>query len=270
MGPPGAVWAWIRQVYTPLMSEMIVTGHALPLHLQGAQADLPKSRGEGRQPLAPQQRQLYARLLAAQHPVRNRRFFFWVLALTKSLGPAADRHQTARPAPESRICAFTTLFAETFYAPPLCTANIEFLFTSEPLPGPFLCPFPPELILLHPSCSHNWPTSLFPPLSPAPCCSDSRQEPKELMMLFFAQHRDCHQPQASCTCLLSQACLAPPNDHPLPADTQSLSALLLSTLPYLLIPALANTPICLQPTASTQAKCFTPFSCSLKKLHYLK
>lgn len=38
----------------------------------------------------------------------------------------------------------------------------------------------------------------------------------------------------------------------LPADTQSLSALFLSTLPYLLIPPLANTPICLQPTASTQ------------------
>lgn len=50
----------------------------------------------------------------------------------------------------------------------------------------------------------------------------------------------------------SFACLALPNDHPLPADTQSLSALLLSTLPYLLIPALANTPICLQPTASTR------------------
>lgn len=147
--------------------------------------------------------------------------------------------------------------------------NTESPLTSEPSLGPFLMPFPPELILLHPSKSHNWPTSLSLPLSPAPCCIDSRQEPKELIMLFLLSI-DCHQPQASSTCLLSQACLAPPNDHPLPADTQSLSALLLSTLPYLLIPALANTPICLQPTASTQAKCFTPFSCSLKKPDHLK
>lgn len=89
-------------------------------------------------------------------------------------------------------------------------------------------------------------------------------------MMVFLLSTDCHQPQASPACLLSQACLAPPNDHPLPADTQSLSALLLSTLPYLLILALANTPICLQPPASTQANCFTPFSCSLKKLNHLK
>lgn len=109
-----------------------------------------------------------------------------MLALTnKSLGPAADRHQTARPVPESRICAFVTLFTATFYAPPLCMVNVEFPFTSEPSPGPFLIPFPPELMLLHPSNSHNCPTSLSPLLSPSPRCSGSKQEPKQLMMLFL-------------------------------------------------------------------------------------
>lgn len=55
---PGVFWAWIRQVYTPLMSWMIVTGADPVTTPAEAQADLPKSRGEGRQLLAPQQRQL--------------------------------------------------------------------------------------------------------------------------------------------------------------------------------------------------------------------
>lgn len=87
----------------------------------GAWADLPKSRGgEGRQLLAPQQRQLSR--TAAQHPETETLLFLG--ASIESLGPAADRHQTARPVPERRIRAFTALFTETFYGPPLCMVKV--------------------------------------------------------------------------------------------------------------------------------------------------
>lgn len=76
-----------------------------------------------------------------------------------------------------------------------------------------------------------------------------------MMMIFLLSTVTAITPQAPRASLLSQACLAPPlapNDHPLPADTQSLlsPASLHFTLP--LIPTLANAPICLQPIASTQ------------------
>lgn len=89
----------------------------------GAWADLPKSRGGGKEGGCwhHSRGSSHARLHSTQ---RQRHFFFWVLAPTESLGPAADRHQTARPVPESRICAFTALFTETFYGPPLCMVKV--------------------------------------------------------------------------------------------------------------------------------------------------
>lgn len=116
--------------------------HTLPLHMQELRVTSLKAEGKEGSRWHHSRASSHAWLLAAQHPVRDRHFFFWVLALTnKSLGPAAVRHQSARPVPESRICAFATLFTATFYAPPLCTVNVEFSFTYEPSPGPFLMPF---------------------------------------------------------------------------------------------------------------------------------
>lgn len=66
-------WAWISHVYTPLMSGMIITANPATTPA-GAEADLSKSRGEGRQLshmaaccTAPSQRQTLLFLGASTH-----------------------------------------------------------------------------------------------------------------------------------------------------------------------------------------------------------
>lgn len=81
----------------------------------GARADLPKSRGEGRQPLAAQQRQLSHTAARCTAPSqRHRHFFFWVLALTTK-----SQLLTGTRLAESRICAFTTLFRDLLCSSPM-------------------------------------------------------------------------------------------------------------------------------------------------------
>lgn len=88
---PGVFWVWIGQVYTSLMSRMIGTGRILSLHLQGLRLTSLKAEGKEGSCWHHSRVSSHTRLLTAQHPVRDRHFFFWVLALTnKSLGPAAD------------------------------------------------------------------------------------------------------------------------------------------------------------------------------------
>lgn len=101
---------------------MIATGHILALHLQELGLTSLKAEGGKEGGCWHHSRgSSHARLHSTQ---RQTHFFFWVLAPTESLGPAADRHQTARPVPESRIRAFTALFTETFYGPPLCMVQV--------------------------------------------------------------------------------------------------------------------------------------------------
>lgn len=152
IGCPGAFWAWVRQVYNLLVLGMHPRRAHPAIAPMRAGANHTSYKQRGRKVAASAAAEPVLSCTAACLTVPSRRqrgFFFWVLAPTsKSLGPAADRQRTARPASESRIHAFAALFTETLLppvlglSPPLSMVKIEFPFTAEPPPGLLLVPFP--------------------------------------------------------------------------------------------------------------------------------